>query len=86
MITIGIMTRISKAQGVYLENILQLWGPEEISKEDIRAGFERYNIKFNEEDLNRVINGLKFPDNNTDRISRVERYSNGHLFQIFPEN
>ena len=28
MITIGIMTRISKAQGVFLEDILQLWGPE----------------------------------------------------------
>jgi hypothetical protein len=38
MITIGIMTRISKAQGVFLEDILQLWGPEEITKEDIRVG------------------------------------------------
>lgn len=55
MITIGIMTRISKAQGVFLEDILQLWGPEEITKEDIRAGFNRWNIKFTEDDLNKVV-------------------------------
>jgi hypothetical protein len=55
MITIGIMTRISKAQGVYLEDILQVWGPEEISKEDIRIGLEKQNIKFTEDDLNKVV-------------------------------
>ncbi len=85
MITIGIMTRISKAQGVSLEDILQLWGPEEITKDEIRAGFERWNIKYTEEDLNRVVEGLKFADNKTDKISRVERYANGHLFPIYPE-
>jgi len=55
MITIGIMTRISKAQGVYLEDILQVWGPEEISKDDIRAGLEKHKIKFTEDDLNKVV-------------------------------
>lgn len=85
MITIGIMARISKAQGVFLEDILQLWGPEQITKEDIRAGLERWNIKFGEEELNKVVEGLKFEDNNTDYISRVERYANGHLFPIYPE-
>jgi hypothetical protein len=68
MITIGIMTRISKAQGIFLEDILQLWGQEVITKEDIRAGLQRNNIRFTEEDLNRVASSLKFKDNSTENI------------------
>lgn len=36
MITIDIMTRLSKAQGIFLEDILQLWGPDQISREDLK--------------------------------------------------
>jgi hypothetical protein len=69
-----------------LEDILQLWGPEDITKEDIRTGLQRWNIKFTEDDLNNVFNRLRFPGNETDYISRVERYANGHLFPIYQEN
>jgi len=46
-----------------LEDILQLWGPEDITKEDIRTGLQRWNIKFTEDDLNNVFNRLRFPGN-----------------------
>ena len=65
---------------------MQLWGPEDITKEDIRSGLQRWDIKFSEDDLNKVVLNLKFKDNHSDKISRVERYANGHLFPIYPEN
>lgn len=86
MITIGIMTRISKAQGIFLEDICQLWGPENITKEDIRASLNKWNITHTEEDLNKIVNSLKFKDNQTDNISKVERYANAHLFPLYQEN
>ncbi len=51
MITIGIMTRISRAQGIYLEDILQLWGPENITRKDIEAGLKRWGINYTENDI-----------------------------------
>ena len=51
MITIGITTRLSKAQGEYLEGILQLWGPEYITAEDIRKSFAGKNIIHSEEEI-----------------------------------
>ncbi|TNV83788.1 hypothetical protein FGO68_gene8537 [Halteria grandinella] len=86
MITIGITTRLSKAQGVFLEDILDLWGKEYITAEDIRSGFKKHNISHTEEELSQLAASLKFADNNSDQISRVERYANGHLFPLFSNN
>jgi len=86
MITIDIMTRLSHAQGVFLEDILQLWGPETITKEDIKAKLNQWNITFKEKDIEDLWSRLKFSDNTGDSLSRVERYANGHLLSIFPEN
>lgn len=85
MITIDIMTRVSHAQGVFLEDILQLWGPETITKDDIKAKLSQWNITFKEKDVEELWNRLKFSDNSSDSLSRVERYANGHLLSIFPE-
>lgn len=46
MITIGVMTSLSKAQGIFLEDIMQLWGPEVISAEHIKAGLTKWNISY----------------------------------------
>lgn len=55
MITIGIMTRLSKAQGIFLEDILQLWGPDTLSKDQIKAGLKKWNITNTEEDIDRLM-------------------------------
>jgi proline dehydrogenase len=85
MITIGVMTRISKAQEIFLEDICQLWGPETLSKEDIGAGLKRWNIAHTSEDLERLFSSLKFKENNGETVSRVERYANAHLFPLYHE-
>lgn len=64
---------------------MQLWGPEEISGEDIKAGFQKHGIVCTEEELQSVISMLRFTGNTSGKISRVERYANGHLFPIFAE-
>jgi hypothetical protein len=69
-----------------LEDILQLWGHETITKEDIKVGFRKWNILYTEEDIDRLMTQLRFSDNTSgDELSRVERYANGHLFPIFTE-
>jgi hypothetical protein len=66
MITIGIMTRISKAQGIFLEDILQLWGPEFIGKDDIRAGLSKWGISHTEDELQKLMDMLRFSDNKSE--------------------
>jgi len=46
----------------------------------IKEGLNKHNIEFTEEEFSDLIQLLKFKDNQTDEISRVERYANGHLF------
>ena len=86
MITIGVMTRMSKAQEIFLEDICQLWGPDNLTREDIRAGLKRWNISYTEEDLSKLFESLKFKDNQGETLSRVERYANAHLFPLYQEH
>jgi len=71
---------------LFLEDILQLWGPETITGDDIKKSLKKYNISHTEEELQQLIQSLKFTDNSSDQISRVERYAHGHLFPLFAPN
>ena len=53
----------------------------------MKAGLNKWNIAFTEEDVDRLMSQLRFSDNTTTdgQLSRVERYANGHLFPIFSE-
>ena len=39
-------------------------------------------IHFEEQELQNHFNSLKFPNNNTDKVSRLEVYANAHLFRL----
>lgn len=53
--------------------------------EDIRNRLSHWNITFSEEDIQSLLDQIRFPENKSDSISRLERYANGHLFPIFAE-
>ena len=48
------------------------------------AGLTKYNIPHTEEELKSLIKLLQFED--SDSLTRLERYANGHLFPLFSEN
>jgi len=53
MISIEIMTKLSKAQQVLLEDVMQLWTKEDpITFDEIRTNFDKIGFKCSEEDLN----------------------------------
>lgn len=53
MISIEIMTKLSKAQQVLLEDVMQLWTKEDpITFDEIRTNFEKIGFKCSEDDLN----------------------------------
>ena len=51
MISIDIMTRVSRAQEIYLEDILQLWSKEYITANDIKEGLQRHGINATEDQV-----------------------------------
>lgn len=63
MIAIDILTRISKAQECFLEQVLMLWTHEDpLSKEQIRSNLESKGIDATEAELEWLMHRLRFAD------------------------
>ena len=77
---IDAMTTLSSAQGVYMKDFLKYDSKEFINIEDIRESLTSRNIEFTESEIQNLFNSLKFKTNTSDKVSRLERYANGHLF------
>ena len=77
---IDAMTRLSSAQGVYMKDFLKYDSKEFIDIEDIRESLTSKNIEFTELEIQNLFDSLKFNANTSDKVSRLERYANGHLF------
>lgn len=39
-----------------------------------------------DQEVEALVNMLKFEDNKTDKISTLEIYANAHLFQLYPHD
>lgn len=76
------LTRISAAQDVYMKNILKYGKQETITIKDLRDALVERGVFFEEEELIAHFNSLKFKDNTSDTLSRLEIYANAHLFRI----
>lgn len=47
------------------------------------GNLKAHGIECSNEELDEVMNLLRFSDNNSDSISSLEVYSNAHLYQLF---
>jgi hypothetical protein len=70
LISIEIMTKLSKAQQVLLEDVMQLWTKEDpISIQEIKTNLDKIGFKCSEDDVQWLFNKVKLSDNNSDSLS-----------------
>ena len=86
IVTMDIMTRWSKAQEVFLRDILKFDKKEPIYLEDLKESLVERGIRFTDHEVKTLFESLKFSDNSTDQVSRLEVYANGHLFKLLEKN
>ena len=82
LISTDVMTRLSRAQQVFMNNILKFDKQETIDMEDLRNSLLERGIQFEQEEIDELFNSLKFSDNDTGVISRLEIYAKAHLFRL----
>lgn len=82
IISIDIMTRLSRAQYAFLTEILHFYSKDSITTQDIREAFTEKGIVCSDEEFESFVKTLKFKENNTDEISKMEVYANAHLFRL----
>lgn len=82
LISTDILTRMSQAQKIFLEDILQFDKRESITKDDLAMSLMERGIQFDDKELSNFFNQLRFSDNKSDTLSRLEVFVNGHLFQL----
>ena len=77
------MTKLSRAQSIFLNDILKYDKQETIDENDVRNSLVERGICFTEEEFDALIKSLKFEKNQNDcNISRLELYANAHLFNF----
>jgi hypothetical protein len=76
------MTRLSRAQYVFLNDILKYNKQESIDQSDLRNSLIERGISFTQEEFESLFNSLKFESNKGNTISRLELYANAHLFKL----
>lgn len=85
LISTDVMTRMSRAQQVYMNDILKFDKQETLNISDIRNSLLERGIEFSEQELEGLFKSLKFQDNDSENVSRLEVYANAHLFRLNPE-
>ena len=88
LISTDIMTRMSRAQQTFMNDILKFNKQEPIDTSDLRCSLLERGISFSEEELLALQQSLQFEHNTSDKISRLEIYANAHLLRLdgHPEN
>jgi hypothetical protein len=82
IISIDHMTRLSRAQYVFMIDMLKFYSNDSITVQDIRNSLTEKGISFTEEEFQSFVKTLKFKDNTSDEISKMEVYANAHLFRL----
>lgn len=82
LISTDIMTRLSRAQNVFMDEILKYNKQEQIDISDLRNSLLERGISFSKEELEGLFESLKFPSNLSDKVSNLEVYANAHLFKL----
>jgi hypothetical protein len=80
LISLDVMTRLSSAQKVYMDDILKFNQKRDIDVNDLKNSLQEIGISFDQNELNSLFDSLKFESNKTDKVSNLEIYANAHLF------
>jgi hypothetical protein len=87
MISLDILQRLNRAQQVFLNDILKFDKQEAIDISDIRNSLLERGLDFSDQELTILLDSLKFEGNQSDKVSRLEVFANGHLFKLLsPQN
>lgn len=86
LISTDTMTRLSRAQQVFMNDILKFDKQEPIDISDLRNSLLERGIQFRQEELDQLFRSLQFEHNETDQLSRLEIYANAHLLQLDAEH
>jgi len=84
LISTDTMTRLSRAQQVFMNDILKFDKQEPIDVGDLRNSLLERGIQFSQEELDQLFRSLQFEHNETDSLSRLEIYANAHLLRLDP--
>lgn len=82
LISTDTMTRLSRAQQVFVNEILKFDKQTTIDISDLRNSLLERGIQFSEEEVESLYESLKFENNKTDNVSRLEIYANAHLNRL----
>lgn len=86
LVSIDVMTRWSKAQGIYLYEILGLnsSGADGLSFDQLEQNLSKHGVNLSRQELTILFESLQIEGDGN--LSRVDRYANGHLFQLRPKS
>lgn len=84
IISIDVMTRLSRAQYSFINDILKYDKQEKIKISDLKNSLLERGINFSDKELTTLFESLKFESNKSDSVSRLELYANAHLFKLDP--
>ena len=79
LISTDTMTRLSRAQQVFMNDILKFDKQTPIDISDLRNSLLERGIQFRQEELDQLFQSLQFEHNETEQLSRLEIYANAHL-------
>ena len=82
LISTDVMTRMSRAQQVFMNDILKYNKQDHIDMADIKNSLLERGIHFDQVELQALFDSLKFENNPSDKITRLEIYANAHLFSL----
>lgn len=82
LISTDTMTRLSRAQQVLMKDILKFDSQLEIDIDDLKNSLVERGITFTDSEVQSLFKSLKFSNNRTDKVSRLEVYANAHLFRL----
>lgn len=62
---------------------MQLWSKADgFTKEDLKNNLIKRGVSFTEEDIDSLVQKLKFSSNNSSEITQVERYAYGNILHL----
>lgn len=85
IISIDVMTRLSRAQYSFMNDVLKFDKQDKIDISDLRNSLLERGINFTDAELQNLFVSLKFESNDTENVSRLEIYANAHLFKLDKE-
>jgi len=57
-----------------------------LSKDQLESNLKNYGVKLTVDEVETLYSSLQINKNATENLNRLDRYTNGHLFNLNPES